>query len=414
MGKFTTLLLILILLGALYVYHTNPHIIDDLTRGPDNFGNSGNNYGNTHSSSPGPGTGGGGTSTSGGFKGSGWVSNGSSGSPEVYIGEGFAVVPTNLSYILLKDRNKDGKIDAIYLDTTGDGNYDTAYLDEDYNGKTDTWRTTFNGVKSYAWDITGDGIPDVYDSNGDGRIDAWDLNSDGVIDERDVDYDGTPDLHDYDFDGVFDEFEGNVTSHQQGNGSETSGTFTCPSSADEAYRLYMNAYDNLVQLINANASQEELDEAYDEYYSARECYESFSTNTTTATSSGGFGEIKTVTLDTEGAMAIKFSTGELKGSDQTLTWEDVDIMAEPWCVDYPALLGHWIDLGEGSLDELDPSEIPTSGYPTNEVSGEIKAGYVYVNRNSDGSLTAFELVSHEKTGDCSHQITIRYANLGGG
>jgi hypothetical protein len=37
-----------------------------------------------------------------------------------------------------------------------------------------------------------------------------------------------------------------------------------------------------------------------------------------------------------------------------------------------------------------------------------------VNRNSDGTLTAFELVSHEKIGDCSHRITIRYANLGGG
>jgi len=49
-------------------------------------------------------------------------------------------------------------------------------------------------------------------------------------------------------------------------------------------------------------------------------------------------------------------------------------MAEPWCVDYPALLGHYIDLGEGSLDTLNPNEIPASGYPTDEVSGEIKPG----------------------------------------
>ncbi|WP_054840200.1 hypothetical protein [Thermococcus sp. JCM 11816] len=163
----------------------------------------------------------------------GWVdSDGGDGSKDVYIGgDDYAEVPTTNGSILFVDRNKDGKIDAIYLDTTGDGSYDTAYLDEDYNGKTDTWRTTFNGgVDSYAWDITGDGIPDVYDSNGgDGKVDAWDTNSDGIIDERDVDYDGTPpDLHDYDFDGVFDEFERNVTLYPPESANGTSGGFPLP------------------------------------------------------------------------------------------------------------------------------------------------------------------------------------------
>jgi hypothetical protein len=174
MGKLTGLLLILLLLGAAYIYYTNPHIIDDLTKGKDNFPNGFNSNG-TATSTTSTASSGGGTSsgTSSGthsepFSGErGWVDSNGDGSKDVYIGDDYAEVPTTNGSVLFVDRNKDGKIDAIYLDTTGDGNYDTAYLDEDYNGKTDTWRTTFNGVESYAWDITGDGIPDVYDSNGD-------------------------------------------------------------------------------------------------------------------------------------------------------------------------------------------------------------------------------------------------------
>ncbi|MDI3475821.1 MAG: hypothetical protein PWQ79_1195 [Thermococcaceae archaeon] len=406
MGKLTGLLLILLLLGAAYIYYVNPHIIEDLTRVRDNFPNGMNPGGNT--------------SSSGGFFGDsvekGWVDSDGDGSRDVYIGDDYAEVPVKNGSIIFFDRNEDGKVDAIYLDTTGDGNYDTAYLDEDYNGKTDTWRTTFNGVESYAWDVTGDGIPDVYDSNGDGKVDAWDINSDGIIDERDVDYDGNPDLHDYDFDGVFDEFEKNVTLYPPESANGTSGTFLCPDNKEEAYRLFVQAYNNVTSLQSSGASDEEIQEAYAKYQKARACYESFLTTTTSAASSGEMGEINTVTLDTEGTMAIKFSTGELKGYDEISenVWDDVDLVAEPWCVDYPALLGHWIKIGEGNLDTLDPSEVPTSGYPTGEIAEEIKMGHVYVNLNSDGTLTAFELVSHEKTGDCSHRITIRYANLGGG
>ncbi|WP_048149896.1 hypothetical protein [Palaeococcus ferrophilus] len=420
MGKFTAFFLILILLGAAYIYYTNPHIIDDLTKGRDNFPNgfdSGGDTSTTSTSSPWESTSTGGPSgtSSEPFSGeNGWVDSDDDGSKDVYIGGDYAEVPTTNGSVLFLDRNKDGRIDAIHLDTTGDGNYDTAYLDEDYNGKTDTWRTTFNGVESYAWDITGDGIPDVYDSNGDGKVDAWDINSDGIIDERDVDFDGTPDLHDYDFDGVFDEFEKNVTLYPPESANGTLGTFTCPDNKEDAYRLFVQAYNNVTSLQSSGASDEEIQEAYAKYQEAKACYDSFSSTTTSATSSGEMEELKTATLDTDGVMAIKFSTGELKGSDQTLTWEDIDIMAEPWCVDYPALLGHYIDLGEGSLDSLDPRAVPTSGYPTSEVADEIKMGHVYVNLNSDGTLTAFELVSHEKTGDCSHRITIRYANLGGG
>jgi hypothetical protein len=190
----------------------------------------------------------------------------------------------------------------------------------------------------------------------------------------------------------------------------------CAPSKEEAYRLFVQAYNNVTSLQSSGASDEEIQKAYAEYQKAKACYESFLPTTTSVTSGGEMGEIKSVTLDTNGAMAIKFSTGEVKASDEIGddVWKDVDLVSEPWCVDYPALLGHWIDLGEGSLDTLDSNMVPTSGYPVGDVSGEIKAGHVYVNLNSDGSLTAFELVSHEKTGDCSHRITIRYANLGGG
>ena len=408
MGKLAAAIIILLLLLGLYVYFVNPHIIDDLAKQQDTFKGG-------HSNSGGSGSGAGGSNGAAGegmgFSGTGWVENSTTGSLEVYVGDGFAAVPVNSSYILFADRNGDGRVDAVYMDTTGDGNYDTSYLDEDYNGKTDTWVTELNGVKSYSWDVTGDGIPDVYDTNGDGKVDAWDLNSDGVIDERDVDYDGNPDLHDYDFDGVFDEFESGVTIYPPENGSTSSGAFTCPDSKDEAYRLYVQAYNNVTQLMAENQSSDEAKRAYEIYLKARECYESFSSSTASSGPvTGTLGEVHRVTLDTDGVMAVKFSTDEVV---ESFGGEGVDLSAEPRCVDYPALLGHYVDLGEMSLDDVTVDDIPTSGYPSDEVSGEIKFGHVYVNRNSDGTYTVFALVSHEKTGDCSHRITIAYRNVEG-
>ncbi|WP_297503214.1 calcium-binding protein [Thermococcus sp.] len=409
MGKLAAVIVILLLLVGFYVYYTNPHVIDDLTKRQDTF-----KGGHLGSGDSGGGTGGsnGAAGGSGGFSGTGWVENNTTGSPEVYIGDNFAAVPVNSSYILFADRNKDGKVDAVYMDTTGDGNYDTAYLDEDYNGKTDTWKTTFNGVSSYSWDVTGDGIPDVYDTNGDGKVDAWDLNSDGVIDERDVDYDGNPDLHDYNFDGVFDEFQSNVTFAPPENGG-TSGTgFTCPDNKEDAYRLYVQAYNNLTQLMAKNQSSEEAKRAYEVYLKARECYGSFSSSTTSSPGqvTGTLGPVQGITLDTDGSAAVKFSTGEVV---ESFGGKDVDLFAEPWCVDYPAVLGHYVDLGEISLEEVTIGDIPSTGYPSDEVGGEIRAGHVYVNRNSDGTYTIFALVSHERTSECSHRITIAYRNVEG-
>jgi len=114
---------------------------------------------------------------------------------------------TAISKMNLTDTNNDGKIDYISMDSDGDGVMDTFLFDTNFDGKIDKWHVFFRGKDSYAWDMTGDGIPDVYDSDGDGTPDAWDVNSDGIIDERDPNNDGVIELHDADFNGVFDEIE---------------------------------------------------------------------------------------------------------------------------------------------------------------------------------------------------------------
>ena len=389
MGKGTAILLVLLLLAAGYIYYSNPRVIDNIIDNAKNIrapekGQSG-----------------------AGVQEKGWKDADGNGSPDIYIGDGIDAIRVNSTYIIFADRNKDGKIDAIYLDTTGDGNYDTAYLDEDYNGRTDTWKTALNGVESYAWDVTGDGIPDLYDTNGDGKVDAWDINSDGTIDERDIDFDGKPDLHDYNFDGTFDEFQEGTNFAPPSN-----GTSACPPTKEEAYKLFVRAYNNVTSLQQANASQEVLEEAYAKYLDAKACYDSFNGSGGTASSDASgmsIGDIKEATLKTPDEMAIKFSTGEIKAGGN---WNEIDIGLEPWCVDYAAVIGHYIDIGEKSLENLTSSDIPASGYPTNEVSGEVKTGHVYINKNSDGTYTAFEILSHEKLGDCNHRAVIRYRNLG--
>ncbi|ADT84423.1 hypothetical protein [Thermococcus barophilus] len=252
MGKGTAILIVLLLLAAGYIYLSNPEVIDKVIDNAKNI--KAPEKGQSESQ----------------VQEKGWSDTDGDESPDVYMGDGIDAIRVNSTYIIFADRNKDGKIDAIYLDTTGDGNYDTAYLDEDYNGRTDTWKTALNGVESYAWDVTGDGIPDLYDINGDGKVDAWDINSDGAIDERDIDFDGKPDLHDHDFDGTFDEFQGETDFAPPSN-----GTSACLATKDEAYRLFVNAYNNVTSLQQANASQEVLEEAYAKYLEARACYESF-------------------------------------------------------------------------------------------------------------------------------------------
>ncbi|QDA32106.1 calcium-binding protein [Thermococcus indicus] len=408
MKKLIVLLLVVLLVA--YIYHSNPRVIDDLTKKArekaEGIDSGNENPGNDNGNSAGTNTG------EKGFSGSGWAGNGSEG--DVYIGEGFGAVRVNSTYVLFLDRNDDGKIDAVYLDTTGDGNYDTKYLDQNYDGKTDEWVTTFNGEKSYAWDLTGDGIADVYDTDGDGKVDAWDINSDGVIDERDVDGDGNPDLHDMDFDGVFDEFQGGPVL-----ASPENETAACPQTVEDAYRLYVQAYNNVTKLqaqYNDEPSdelKEKLEEAYGKYEKAKACYESF-TETESGTEreniTGELGGLMKATLSTNGSVGIRFSTGEIF---QTLEdWEKMDIALEPWCVDYPAILGHYVDIGAKSLEELTVGDIPASGYPAEEGAMEVVIGHVYVNRNSDGSYTAFTLVSHERIGDCGHVVEIEYRNAG--
>ncbi len=98
-------------------------------------------------------------------------------------------------------------------------------------------------------------------------------------------------------------------------------------------------------------------------------------------------------------MTLSFSSGKTS-----------DIMLEPWCVDYPAILGNYAHIGVKKLEDVNPSDIPTSGYLKDD-SMQIQIGHVYINRNSDGSYTAFVVVGHEKIGECNHRIVLRYKTL---
>lgn len=131
-----------------------------------------------------------------------------SGSNFIILGSG---INSSKGAIYFNDTNNDSIPDMAAMDTDDDGVPDTFIYDTNFDGKADLWQVLIGPAGSRkiasAWDLGGDGIPDVYDSNGDSKIDAWDLNGDGRIEQRDVDFDGKADLHDDDFDGVFDEVE---------------------------------------------------------------------------------------------------------------------------------------------------------------------------------------------------------------
>jgi len=133
-------------------------------------------------------------------------------------------------------------------------------------------------------------------------------------------------------------------------------------------------------------------------------------------SSTSSDEVKEVILDTSGdnrehAMIV-FSTGSY-----TTDWNNFDVGLEPWCRDNVAMCGNYADIGEKSLSDVTVSDIPTSGLDNKPGSycNDMELNHVYINKNNDGSYTAFSIVSHEKVGDwnswCNHKATIQYKNL---
>ncbi len=128
------------------------------------------------------------------------------------------------------------------------------------------------------------------------------------------------------------------------------------------------------------------------------------------------GDIKEVKLDTTGdnrehGMFV-FSSGSY-----TTDWDNFDIGLEPWCQDEVAMCGNYVDLGEKSLSDISTSDIPSTGLnntPSNYCNN-MAMNHVYINKNHDGTYTAFKIISHEKIGDwnswCDHEATIQYKNL---
>lgn len=128
--------------------------------------------------------------------------------------------------------------------------------------------------------------------------------------------------------------------------------------------------------------------------------------------------IEEVGLDTLG----DFSHGVFDfSSENYVSFNDssADISVEPWCVDYVALCGDYVNIGNKSLSNVTSSDIPSSGFPDEKISNFNFSSYcekvllnnTYINKNSDGSYTAFMITSHEKSGECNHQILVKYVNL---
>ncbi len=93
--------------------------------------------------------------------------------------------------------------------------------------------------------------------------------------------------------------------------------------------------------------------------------------------------------------------------------ESYDLLVEPWCTDRPALCGNFIELNIPSFDNI--TAIPATGYLSDDAGYgdcvEVNVNKIYINKNRDGTHTAFEIVSHTKPSNCEHNINILYRKL---
>ncbi len=132
-----------------------------------------------------------------------------------------------------------------------------------------------------------------------------------------------------------------------------------------------------------------------------------SSSTGSASASSG---IKEGTLNTQGEFCVSFVRDEFSKS----FLNDYDLSIEPWCIDGVALCGNYVSVGDVPLSS--DITIPSSGYLSDEAGfddcEEIDISKTYVNKNRDGSYTAFRIKDHQKLGNCSHSITFDYIMLG--
>ena len=125
---------------------------------------------------------------------------------------------------------------------------------------------------------------------------------------------------------------------------------------------------------------------------------------------------KTLTLSSVDDYSYSFVREEV--TSRPAFDKDYDIMLEHWCTAKPGLCGNFLpvivpDVPDPDFDIID--SIPESGYLWDE-SGfedciEVEEQQIYINKNRDGSHTAFKIVDHSKPSDCHHSIRILYRNL---
>ena len=134
---------------------------------------------------------------------------------------------------------------------------------------------------------------------------------------------------------------------------------------------------------------------------------STSTNPGTGVTGASSG-LKHGTLSTQGARAVSFVRNEFSSN-----LSDYDLALEPWCIDGVGLCGNWVSVGNVPLSA--DIAVPSSGYLSDEAGyencEEIDITKTYVNKNRDGSYTAFKITNHQKIGNCDHSITLDYIML---
>ncbi len=117
-------------------------------------------------------------------------------------------------------------------------------------------------------------------------------------------------------------------------------------------------------------------------------------------------QIKDLVLNTQGNYAFSFVS-------ETYDINNYDISAEPWCTSQPGLCGNYVQVSATSLNDI--SNIPTSGYLSDEAGFEdcdyVEVNKVYINKNRDGSYTAFIITNATKTGNCDWNLEIQYKRI---